>query len=430
LIKLSLTLGWLAVCGAALAILMPWYIVTRLGVGAQTDAFFASGALPQLIFLIVSTSLTHVLVPLLTTQEGKAFRQDAWGFFIGVTAIFSALALVLNATAAYWVPRLVPGFSAQGKALTVSLTRIQLVSMICNASVAVLWSVCYARRKFIWAELSSIMATSVALLFLVVMLPRHGIIAAAWATVLNMGLKLALLLPLLGRWQRPRWDSHAIREAWRRLKPSLLGQTYYKTEPLVDRFLTSMTSAGGLSLYYIAQQVYSVINLVLNKAFSAPMVPALAVAAQAGDWLAYRRIYRERLWWVVCLVASGYVILIVAGNLLLPALIGQGGITAENVRALWWIMIALGGALAGGAAGQLTSVAFYAMGDTKTPTKLFVWTYTIYVPIKVAAFLRYGLLGLAITTSLHLLVNFLLQLNTLEKTTSPQAEPRPAFARR
>lgn len=408
-------------CSAVLAVLMPWYVVTRLGVGVETDAFFASGALPQLIFLVVSSSLVHVLVPLLATGDEKTFRQDAWAFFLGVTAIFGVLALALCVTADFWVPHLVPGFSVRGKALTVSLTRIQLVSMICNASVAVLWSACHARRKFIWAELSPIMATGVALLFLIVMLPRYGIVAAAWATVVNMGLKLTLLLPMLGRWQSPRWDSPAMKEAWRRIKPFLLGQTYFKTDPLIDRFLTSMAMAGVLSLYYIGQQVYSMVGIIVSKALCAPMAPALAVEATAGDWRAYRRIYRERLVWTACLIVSGYLILLGAGNLLLHSLIGHGGITAENVRALWWILVALGGALVGGTVGQITSVAFYAMGDTKTPTKLFVWTYTIYIPIKVAVFLRYGLMGLAVATSVHLIVNFVLQLITLEKHTSPIA---------
>ncbi|HEX3227865.1 MAG TPA: hypothetical protein VHQ95_02805, partial [Pyrinomonadaceae bacterium] len=64
MIKLSFILAGLAICNAVLAVLMPWYVVTRLGVGIETDAFFASGALPQLIFLVASFSLTQVLVPL------------------------------------------------------------------------------------------------------------------------------------------------------------------------------------------------------------------------------------------------------------------------------------------------------------------------------------------------------------------------------
>ena len=418
MIKLSLALGGLAICNAVLAILMPWYVVTHLGVGIQTDAFFASGALPQLIFLVASFSLTQVLVPLLATEDEETFRRDAWGFFLSVTGFFTLLAAVLFVLAGFWVPLLVPGFSDEAKQLTVSLSRIQLLGMVGNASVAVLWSVYYARQKFVWAELSPVFANVLSLLFLFWTLPQYGIAAAAWATVLNLALKVVFLMPMLGRWQWPQWDSYAMREAWRRVKPFLLGQTYSKSDPLIDRFLTSMTIAGNLSLLYIGQQIYSAINLIITKAISAPTVPRLALAAKSGEWRNFRRIYRQRLLWMAGLGVAACIILLIFGESLLHLLIGHGGITAHNVQMLWWIMLALIGLLIGGTAGQVTAVAFYAMGDTKTPTMLFVWTFTIYIPVKVLVFLHYGLLGLAIITSVHLIVNFLLQLLILERVTA------------
>ena len=112
------------------------------------------------------------------------------------------------------------------------------------------------------------------------------------------------------------------------------------------------------------------------------------------------------------------IILLLFGEYLLHLMIGHGGITAQNVHMLWWIMLGLIGLLIGGSAGQITAVAFYAMGDTKTPTMLFVWTFTIYIPIKVLVFLQYGLLGLAIATSVHLMINFLLQFLILERVSA------------
>ena len=423
MIKLSLILAGLAICNAVLAVLMPWYVVTHLGVGIQTDAFFASGALPQLIFLVASFSLTQVLVPLLATEDEKTFQRDAWGFFLGVTGLFSLLAAGLFVSAGYWVPLLVPGFSDEAKQLTVSLSRIQLFGMVGNASVAVLWSVYYARQKFIWAELSPVFANVLSLLFLFWTLPQYGIVAAAWATVLNLGLKMAFLMPMLGRWQWPQWDSYAMREAWRRVKPFLLGQAYSKSDPLIDRFLSSMTIAGNLSLLYIGQQIYSAINLIITKAISAPTVPRLALAAKSGDWLRFRRIYRQRILWMFGLGIASGLVLLVFGQSGLHFMIGHGGITADNVQMLWWIMLALTGLLIGGTAGQVTAVAFYATGDTRTPTMLFVWTFTIYIPIKVLVFLRYGLLGLAIATSAHLMVNFLLQFLVLERVSAGKQIP-------
>ncbi|MEJ7619098.1 MAG: hypothetical protein WKF30_19475 [Pyrinomonadaceae bacterium] len=65
-----------------LTLLIQWYVVTRLGVGLETDALFAGMAIPQLILSVASSSLTHVLVPLLATTENEtAFRRSGWDFF-------------------------------------------------------------------------------------------------------------------------------------------------------------------------------------------------------------------------------------------------------------------------------------------------------------------------------------------------------------
>src|SRR5262249_49168894 len=395
---------------------MPWYVVTRLGIGLETDAFFASGALPQLIFLVTSVSLTQVLVPLLATQDERTFRRDSWSFFLGVSGVFVILAVVLFATTHFWVSLLVPGFAPAGRQLTVTLTRIQLLAMIGNAAVVVLWSVYYARQKFIWAESSSLIANAIGLLFLFWTLGAYGIKAAAWATVVTLGLKVALLMPVLGRWQRPQWNSFAMKEAWRRIKPFLLGETYAKSVPLVDRFLTSLTAAGSLSLLYIGQQAYAAINLIFTRAIATPSVPRLAIAAKSGQWPSFRHIYRQRLLLMLGITIAACAGLFLVGEPILRLMIGHGGITAQNVHQLWWIMLALGGLLVGGAAGQVTAGAFYATGDTRTPTMLFIGTYTVYVPIKIIVFLRYGVTGLAASTSLHLIINFLLMFLVLELT--------------
>jgi len=373
-----------------------------------------------LILTVVSSSLTHVLVPLLATEDESTFRRDSWAFFLGISAIFTLLALVLFVTARFWVRWLVPGFSEPARALTVSLTRIQLISMIFIASVSVLWSVYHAKQKFVWVELSSLVSSVIALLLLVVLLPFYGVIGAALLLVLRAILQVVSLLPGLGRWEWPDWNSTAMRSAWQRIRPLLLGTAYYRTDPLVDRYLASMAPPGGLSLLYIAQQIYGVANIVAEKAIAAPMVPMLAVRAKAKDWKNFRRIYQNRLLAVGGLTLLGYLILLLAGERILNLLIGHGGVTAANVHLLWLIMIALVGFFVAGAAGVVTSKTFYAMGDTKTPTKMSIVTYTLYIPAKVFGFYRYGLIGLAVVTTVYLFLNLMIQLLLLEGYVIPK----------
>ncbi len=423
--KLNLALGSLATANLVLSLLTQWYVITRLGVGTATDALFAGMAVPQLVLAVVSGSLMHVLVPLLAGEEAGAFGRAVWGFFLGITLLFGLIAALLSLAAPLWVSWLLPGFSPAARDLTVVLTRIQLIGMVFTASLSVLWSAYHARNRFIWAESAPVLASVLALAALVPALPRYGVVAAAWANVARSALPVVLLLPGLGRWHRPRWRSPAMTAAWKRLRPLLAGTAYYKTDPLVDRFLSSMAPTGGLSILYLGQQIWGAAGTIINKAIAAPMVPLLAVQAKAGSWPAFRTTFRKRLLWMAVLTGAGFAAFLAVGEPALRLLIGHGGVTQQNVRSLWRIMVGLAGVLIAGAVGQITSTTFYAFGDTKTPTRLGIVTYTIYVPAKVLAFFSFGLMGVAVATSLFVLVNALLQMSLLGPAVRSRAAAVP-----
>jgi len=413
--KQTVQLGALSAANIGIAFLFQWYVITQLGPGIETDALFAGMTLPQLVLLVISGSLMHVLVPLLAGEEEDRLCHDAWGFLVLVGGLFSLLATILYMTAPWWVPLTVPGFGDAGQALTVELTRIQLIGMVFAAINGVQWAAYHARQQFVWAEFTPILASAFALLLLVWALPRFGVIAAAWISTLRMGLQTLLLAPGMGRPVRPDLKSVAIQKAWKRIKPLLLGTAYYKTDPLIDRFLLSTASSGSLSLYYLAQQIYGAVNQVINKAFAAPMVPLLSRRYKAGDKDGFRRAYRRKILQVGLISVSGLLILGLFGQAMLDLLIGHGNVSADNVGKLWLIMLCLGGMFVGGALGQISSSAFYASGDTTTPTRLGIYTYTFYIPAQVVLFYHFGVLGLALSTSFFFLVNFLLQTFQLKK---------------
>src|SRR6185369_10505783 len=388
----SAWLATLSAVNALLALLMTWYVVAHMGVGAQTDAFFASAVIPQFAFILLTTTLLPVLVPLLATRAEPDFSHDVWSFFSLTGATFILLAVVLYLSASTWIPWFVPGFSPPAKILTVSLTRIQLVSMVLNALIVTLWAAHHARHRFVWVELSAILANCAGLSF-----------------------------------RFPAWRSPVIKEALRRLKPLLPGQVYLRTDPALDRFLTSMTGAGTLSLLHVAQQIYVSITLVLGKAVVAPMAPKLAEYARVDRWSAYRRHYESRLLLLLAITIVG-VLIVIAGGPSVRIFVAKFGIGPGNVYTLWLTLIALGGTLVGGVLVQATAGAFYGMGNTKTPTKVSTVLYSLYIPIKILAFIKFGLIGLALSMSSYFLMNsvsqFWLMRRKLEsKAFSTRPEP-------
>jgi putative peptidoglycan lipid II flippase len=414
----SAWLAILAAINALLALLMTWYVVAHVGVGAQTDAFFASAVIPQFAFILLTTTLLPVLAPLLATQSEPEFSHDVWSFFSLTGTVFVLLAVLLYLSANAWVPWLVPGFSAQAKTLTASLTRIQLVSMVLNALIVTLWAAHHARHRFVWVELSAIVANCAGLLFLVLTISHLGIWAAALNTIFYNSLKLAFLIPILGRFRLPAWRSPVVTEALQRLKPLLPGQLYLRTDPALDRFLTSMTGAGTLSLLHVGQQIYGSIVVLLGKAIVAPMVPKLAVYAREECWSSYRRHYQSRLLLLLAITIAG-VLLVIVGAPSMRLFMAELRIGPDNLRTLWLTMVALGGTLVGGAVVQATACAFYGMGNTKTPTKVSTVLYTLYIPVKILAFIKFGLIGLAVSMSSYFLTNSISQFWLLRKKVEP-----------
>lgn len=412
--KQAVQLGGLSAANIGLAFLFQWYVLTQLGPGVETDALFAGMTIPQLVLAVISGSLMHVLVPLLAGESGERPRHDAWAFFVLIGGLFGLLAVLLYALAPWWVPLTVPGFDATGQTLTVDLTRIQIIGMVFAAVNGVQWATYHARQQFVWAEFTPILASASALLLLIWALPRFGVMAAAWISTLRMGLQTLLLAPGMGRPVRPDLKSEALRQAWRRIKPLLFGTAYYKTDPLVDRFLLSAASSGSLSLYYLAQQIYGAVNQVINKSIVAPLVPMLSKLHKAGDKDGFRRAYRRKLMQTGVICTAGLIILSLFGRSILDLLIGYGNISANNVDELWWVMIWLGGMFVGGAMGQVSSSSFYAMGDTTTPTHIGIYSYTFYIPAKFALFYYFGVSGLALVATMFFLFNLFFQHHQLK----------------
>jgi len=406
--KLTLQLAGLSVANIGTAFLFQWYIFVTLGPGIQTDAFFAGMTLPNLILAVISGSLTHVLVPILTGETVVRRHHDAWALFVLIGALFFAVAIGLYVLANWWIPLTVPGFGPEALTLTVELTRIQLVGMVFTAVSSIQIAAYHAKHQFIWTELAPIVTSLIAFPLLIWLLPKFGVTAAAWVFTARIIALWIVLAPVMGKPIWPDLRTDAVITAWRRIKPLILGTSYYKTDQLVDRFLLSSATAGSISLFYLAQQLYGAASQVITKALATPLVPRLSLLHKSDDTKSLKQAYERKLWQVGAISMLAIIGVILFGNSALELLIGYGHVSTENVRELWWLLIWMAGVFVGGTIGQICSNAFYSCGNTVTPTRLSVITYTVFLAVKVIAFSFLGVMGLALATSAHYMTNLLL----------------------
>jgi putative peptidoglycan lipid II flippase len=392
-----------------------WYVVVALGAGPQSDSLFASMVLPQLLLNVVSGSLSFVLIPMLATTSEDGFKVEVSNFLTALGLLFAAIGVALFLTAHWWVPLTVPGFTPSGKAITVSLARIQLIGMFFTGVGAVPTAAYQGRHQFVYPAVAATVASAIALVFLFVALPRLGVSAAAWGLSLRAFLQFVLQCPIALPLRRPNWRDEKFRLALAKLRPLIFGTSYYKTDQLVDRLLVSMAPAGILSLLHLSQQMYAAGNQVFVTAIAAPAVPVLAGQAKQGDRDAFERKMMQTLKTLLVLGALAYALIIFPGYYVFALIFGHGKLLPSEIRELWLIMIAFGGFWMTGLSGQILSTSFFAMSDTSTPTKIGVIGFTIGIGLKIGGFMLFGVWGIAASTGLYMAFNSVVMYWILKK---------------
>lgn len=404
--KLSIKLGILSSVNILLSFVIQWYIFIIIGVGSKLDAFFAGMTVPQLILAVISSSLMHILVPLFSGEDEEKLHHDIWAFLILITGFFSVLAAVLSVSASIWVPLTVPGFDKEAQDLTINLTRIQLIGMVFSGINAVQWAASHARQKFLWVEFVPILTSLFGLILLPWALPRYGIEGAAWLASLRLGLQTLLLAPYLGQPILSNIQRSSANQAWKRIKPLLIGTIFFKTDKLINRFLLSSAANGSLSLFYLATQIYEAIGYVFDKSIIGPLVPTLSKLNKQGNIEQFKKLFFRTIMITILMGLSAFIFVVIFGQEILYFLLGYGNINSANLMDLWWIMVCLNGLMLGGMGVMVVTKSFYALNNTSKPTKITSFLYAASIPAKIIAYNSFGVLGLAIATTIYQLFNF------------------------
>jgi peptidoglycan biosynthesis protein MviN/MurJ (putative lipid II flippase) len=249
---------------------------------------------------------------------------------------------------------------------------------------------------------------------LILLLPHYGVLAAAWLGVVRAIVMTALLIPVLLPFVTPVWRDKPYRLAWRRFKPLAISSSFFKTGPVVDKYLSSLAGPGSVSLLHFAQQVYDAFGQIIYRAVTLPMTTMLSSHATSESWFLYRRVYRRQMAgvFITTVVICGS--MLTFGREIIEMLVGYGKVSAEQVSELWYLLIAFGGYLVGGGVGQILASSFYAKGETHFPARVGVIGFSISIALKVVGMFKFGLVGIAAAASLHQIFNAIVMYATIE----------------
>lgn len=412
-------------------------IAAVFGVDAAVDAYLVAQGLMNLVLALVAGAVAKALVPTVARSvAGGRVRQSDTVVNTALTLavlILVPAAVVMAMMAEGVIALLAPGFPPDVAAEAARLTRIVLLATVLVAGTDILAAVCQAHGRFFLSGLQGIPFNLAMIGFTVVLGAQWGGAALATGFVVGSALRLLVQLPAVRAARvrlRPRLRvrDRDFAEVVRLLPGLLLGTALVNVNTLVDRAVGSSQGEGTIAALSFGWRLVTLPYTLLVISLVAALYPtmsALAVPGRRGD---LRRVTGRSLGGVLVLLMPIVALLLVLTQPLVRVLLGRGEFDATAVMmtstAISWFAVALIGV----ALVEVSSRAFYAVGDSRTPVVLAVLGMAVNVIGDLVLGPLFGVAGIAAATTASFVVVATAQVVALH--VRHQAVDLPSLGRR
>ena len=272
------------VSGAALDAI----ILARFGLGGETDALFASLAIPMLITSALEVQTPKILIPALTNcteNEGNEATSEFVSILITTfSAILFAGVLVLSAFAHLLIRLQAPGFQPGALQLGVRLFIVLVWLTFFQGLAPILQSFLFSRHRYLVPSLGRLTTTLPPIIIVTLYHARFGIYSVAIGLVAGSLFQL-LLLGITSRSNGLKWSllwrprDARVREIVKMFGHPMLGHVLSESKMFVENFLASLMGGGSLSVLRYASRIVEAISGVLLGGIVTSTLPLISVYA-------------------------------------------------------------------------------------------------------------------------------------------------------
>ena len=407
------------------------------GVGGEgihnLDVYYAAFRIPDFVYaLLIMGTVAAAFVPVFTTLiedssgKKKEMTRDANLFTVNVlNTLLVAVCIVSGVffVCASWILQfLVPGFGSADLELTVSLTRLMLLSPIFFSMSSVFQSVQNAFDRFVYYSLAPILYNLGIIIGIYFFAESHGVWGIAGGVILGALFHFGIQLPgVRGLGFRYRlyvsWRDSHLREMVRLVIPRIFGMSVMQVNLIFDTLVGSLLAAGSITVLNYAVNLNSLPMGIVGVSFAVASFATLSSLA-LGSKEKFAHELSRVVTSILYLVLPATVGLFVLRFQIVDVLLGSGAFTDEDViltgNTLAFFLIGL----IGQSLIPIFARAFYAYKNTLIPVVISVISMIINIGLNFyfALSLDMGVYGIALATSVAALLNMSLLLFFLRST--------------
>lgn len=369
------------------------------GPGVVLDSYFAAFRLPDFIFnSLVLGVLGSALIPVLTSAKNKTDHDK---IVANVTFVLTGVLILLSILAWVFAPEIIglvtTGFTQERFELTVSMTRVMLLSVIIFGFSNVLSSVLQAQKIFTSVALASVLY-NFGIVLGIVFAYKYNPLILAWGVVVGALFHLLIQIPnfykLKISWREFYKLSTESILVFKLMGPRIFGLVGGQLSLLITTASVSLMPLGSLAVYSLASNIqlfpYSVIGVALAVA-AFPFVSEMASASKISAQQHLNKLIKYQILLLLPVITMLWFwrfeivsLLIGGGNFKYNAI----KLTAQILSITLFSVVPL-------SIYQLSARTLYALKNTITPTIISLCS-VVAVGVLVWNFKDHGLLAICL----------------------------------
>ncbi|MGG7212153.1 murein biosynthesis integral membrane protein MurJ [Clostridium nigeriense] len=395
----------------------------HFGVEGSYDIYIASVAIPESVFMIVGLAISTTFIPMLSEIKHNKSKEEMFSFANNVIDILSILSIFVIILGLIFTKEIVnifvPNFSNEKMALTIFLTRITLINVIflcINSCFASILQVC---EDFIIPSLLGLFFNFPIIIYLI-LFKDVSVIGLAVANVLGNLLRVMVQIPSLYK------QGYKIKlfvdlkdEKFKRMMklivPVIIGAGANSINMLVDKSVASGLVTGSMAALEYSQRIIQFANTAITTSLVSVVYPIMANRLNEGDKEGFLK-YLSKSIVIICifLVPITFGVIFLSNDIV--KLIYERGKFDSNAVILT-SMALLGYSIQLPFAGirDILNSSLFSMKKTKITALNGIIGVVINIVLSITLSKYFGVLGIAIATSISAFIIAILLLNSTRK---------------
>lgn len=427
--RASATISGLTLSSRLLGFVRDVLLARLLGASALADAFFVALRLPNILRQLFAEGAFNVaFIPFLNRKLEQSGRGETEKF---AAAVFSSLMVLVVAITAvvllfmeYVVLFIAPGFADQPGTLAdaTMLARVTFPYFVFIVATSFMGGVLNTLGRFAAFAFAPVLL-NVSFIVCLLVLPGTGVspgFAAAVAVPIGGVLQVLLLVFATKRSgfrlkiKLPHRHPD-IRPLLGRVAPTFVGVGAQQINTFLTTILASTLMPGSISYLFYADRLSQLPLALVGIALATAMLPALSRAFKNTPGAQSQALFGKGLSVALALgLAAGCGLALLAQEVI-TVLFVRGAFTPADAYLTSLALMAFAAGLPAYILLKITSTAFFAREDTRTPVKTALVSIAINIGLMLALMPSYGHVGLAAAAALAGWCHLLLQLGLLHR---------------